>query len=115
MHVSITNVRNGTLSPTRISPNKVKMITKNKDGGTWDIMRTQMANGDHMWDIKDNKKGLECKMFYEKFTCMDGTWKPVCIEGAEEFAKAMGKIFSRRSCKQVLYGTDSNTYGDWSH
>ena len=76
---------------TRISPNKVKMITKNKDGGTWDIMRTQMANGDHMWDIKDNKKGLECKMFYEKFTCMDGTWKPVCIEGAEEFAKAMGK------------------------
>jgi len=75
---------------TRISPNKVKMITKNKDGGTWDMTRIQLANGDHMWECKDNKSGIECKILYEKFTCMDGTWKPVCIEGAEEFAKAMG-------------------------
>ena len=75
----------------RISPNKVKMITKNKDGGTWDMTRIQLANGDHVWECKDNKSGIECKILYEKFTCMDGTWKPVCIEGAEEFAKAMGK------------------------
>jgi len=75
---------------TRISPNKVKMITKNKDGSTWDIMRTQLASGDHLWECKDNKSGTECKMMYERFTCMDGVWKPVCIEGAEAFGKAMG-------------------------
>jgi len=75
---------------TRISPNKVKVITKNKDGRTWDCMRIQLANGDMVWELKDSKTGVECKIFYEKFTCMDGTWKPVCFEGAEEFAKAMG-------------------------
>ena len=75
----------------RISPNKVKMITKNKDGGTWDMTRIQLANGNHMGECKDHKSGIECKILYEKFTCMDSTWKPVYIEGAEEFAKAMGK------------------------
>ena len=56
-------------------------------------MRTQLASGDHLWECKDNKSGTECKMMYERFTCMDGVWKPVCIEGAEAFGKAMGKIF----------------------
>merc|ERR1711879_55641 len=75
---------------TRISPNKVKVIAKRPDGTTYEMTRTTCANGDHMWDMNDPKKGVGCKLFYEKFTCMDGTWKPVCIEGAEEFAKAMG-------------------------
>merc|ERR1712117_797983 len=56
-------------------------------GGTNEMTRTTCANGDHMWEMNDPKKGVGCKLFYEKFTCMDGTWKPVCIEGAEEFAK----------------------------
>merc|ERR1712045_126848 len=75
---------------TRISPNKVKVIAKRPDGSTYDMTRNTLANGDHMWEMNDPKKGVSCKLFYEKFTCMDGTWKPVCIEGAEEFAKAMG-------------------------
>ena len=89
-------------SSTRISPNKVKVIAKRPDGSTYDMTRTTCANGDHMWEMKDPKKGVGCKLFYEKFTCMDGTWKPVCIEGAEEFAKAMGEI-TEMTGRQKLY------------
>ena len=74
-----------------MAPNKVKVITKSKDGRTYESLRCQLANGDMIWYNKDNKSGKEMKLYYEKFICLDGTWKPVCIEGAEEFGKAMGK------------------------
>ena len=75
----------------RVAPNKVKVITKSKDGRTYESLRCQLANGDMIWYNKDNESGKEMRLFYEKFTCLDGTWKPVCIEGAEKFGKAMGK------------------------
>ena len=75
----------------RVAPNKVKVITKSKDGRTYESLRCQLANGDMIWYNKDNESGKEMKLFYEKFTSLDGTWKPVCIEGAEKFGKAMGK------------------------
>merc|ERR1712018_270870 len=75
---------------TRISPNKLKCIMKKKDGSVQEWMRCQMANGNMVWHGSCPKTGKEVKIYYEKFTCLDGTWKPVCIEGAEEMAKAMG-------------------------
>merc|ERR1712038_2054792 len=53
---------------TRISPNKVKMIAKRPDGSTYEMTRTTCANGDHMWELNDPKKGVGCKLFYEKIT-----------------------------------------------
>ena len=65
---------------------------KKKDGSVQEWMRCQMANGNMVWHGSCPKTGKEVKIYYEKFTCLDGTWKPVCIEGAEEMAKAMGKL-----------------------
>ena len=86
----LMNQRKNNISSHRLAPNKVKVIT-NKDGRTVDYIRCQLANGDMVWKFKDNKSGLESEVYFEKFNFLDSIWKPVSIEGAEEFAKAMGK------------------------
>ena len=88
----------------RVAPNKVKVITKRKDGNTYESLRCQLANGNMVWYNKDNKTGMEMKLYFEMFSCLDGTWKPVCIEGVEKFAKAMGKLLlPKKICSNMNF------------
>ena len=50
----------------RLAPNKVKMITKYKDGRTVEYIRTQLGDGNMIWKFKDGGSGLENEVYYEK-------------------------------------------------
>jgi len=75
---------------TRIAPNKLKCIMKHKDGRVEEWMRCQTADGNMVWHGKCIKTGKEVKIYYEKFTCLDGTWRPVSKEGVQRLTQYMG-------------------------
>ena len=57
-------------------------------------MRCQMADGNMVWHGRCTKTGKEVKIYYEKFTCLDGTWKPVSKEGGQRLTQYLGKSLS---------------------
>ena len=43
------------------------------------------------------KTGKEVKIYYEKFTCLDGTWRPVSKEGTQRLSQYLGRVFTFQS------------------
>ena len=78
----------------RISPNKLKCIMMQKDGRVEEWMRCQTADGNMVWHSRCTKTGKEVKIYYEKFTCLDGTWRPVSKEGGQKLTQYLGKSLS---------------------
>ena len=76
---------------SRISPNKLKCIMKQRDGRVEEWMRCQMADGNMVWHGRCVKSGKEVKIYYEKFTCLDGTWRPVSKEGVQRLSQYLGR------------------------
>ena len=74
---------------------------KKKDGSVEEWMRCQMADGNMVWHGSCAKTGKEVKIYYEKFTCLDGTWKPVCKEGVQKLSQYLGKQYSSMVAKQI--------------
>jgi hypothetical protein len=63
-----------------------------KNGNVEEWVRWIDHKGTMYWCGHDKKSGLKCKIVYEKFCCMEGSWKPVSLMGYEKLASAMGKF-----------------------
>jgi hypothetical protein len=77
----------------------VKIIMKNKDGRIEEWMKTVDNKGNMTWSGLDKETGTKCKIFYERYCSVAGTWSPVESMGTESLGLSMGKF----RCTKCMY------------
>ena len=76
---------------TRLAPGKIKTILTNPEtGAVEEWIKEVDCRGNMTWHGYDPVTGTRCKHLYERYTCLDGSWRPVHAHDMDKFGVAFG-------------------------